>query len=242
MEFNCDYSYNHYLEVLNVLKNTHKIGPIGEIQALQKNEKFVLLRHDVDFSLKSAVDFARIEAKNGFFSTYFVLLHSPFYNALSPENISRIKKISELGHEIGLHYDLELFSDERIEAIKDELRILEKICSKEIKTIAPHNVATSSKERIFLRSKIDAYNIRNKKGIEYISDSVQNWRNHCMCNHISKNKLQILTHPLWWNKTSLKRNDIYIKFEEENKLEVNQEILKLKKYHKLYFKIIKKEK
>jgi hypothetical protein len=242
MKFDCDYSYRHYLEVLNFLKNTHEIGPIGEIQSLQKNEKFVLLRHDVDFSLKSALNFAKVEAKKHFFSTYFVLLHSPYYNALSPENISRIKQISELGHEIGLHYDLGLFSDERIKIIKHELEILKNICSKEIKSIAPHNVATSSKERIFLKNTNDAYNMRNKNNMEYISDSVQNWRKQCMCNHVSKNKIQILTHPLWWNKRSLDRNEIYEKFENENKIEVNQEIIKLKKYHKLYFKIIKKEK
>ena len=39
MKFDCDYSYRHYLEVLNFFKNTHEIGPISEIQSLQKNEK-----------------------------------------------------------------------------------------------------------------------------------------------------------------------------------------------------------
>jgi hypothetical protein len=63
------------------------------------------LRHDVDVSLKKAVELAEIEADKNLHSTYYILLTSPFYNALSDSNIQRIQTIRELGMGIGLHYD-----------------------------------------------------------------------------------------------------------------------------------------
>ena len=63
MKFNCDFSYRHYLEVLNYAKKTYKIGPIRDYNSLKKNKKFILLRHDVDFSLIHALELAKIEAK-----------------------------------------------------------------------------------------------------------------------------------------------------------------------------------
>lgn len=240
MKFKCDFTHRHYLEVLDFLKKTHKIGPIKDFQRLKKNKKFVLLRHDVDFSLEYALELAKIESKNNLFSTYFVLLHSPYYNALSPENISRIQKIQKLGHEIGLHYDLDLLLDGKIEIIKNEINTLSNICGKKIYSIAPHNVATSSIKKVFLKKQIDAYYIGKQKEIEYISDSVQNWRNGCMCNHVLKNKLQILTHPLWWNNKNLRRENNYKKFKTKLLTEANEQVSKLKTYHKLYFKKIKK--
>jgi hypothetical protein len=240
MKFNCDFSYRHYLEVLNFAKNTHKIGPIQDYLSLKKNKRFILLRHDVDFSLKYALDLAKIEAKNNITSTYFVLFNNPFYNVFSEENISYIKKINELGHEIGLHYDSIFINKKQNQILKAECELLEKISGKKIKSIAPHNVATNKKNKFSSKNFFDAFNIGTKSEIEYISDSVRNWRKGCMCNHIMKNKLQILTHPMWWNKKNLIRNQVYDKFEKDLQLEVNQEISKLKKYHKSYFKIIEK--
>ena len=68
--------------------------------------KVVLFRHDVDFSPQRALELAKIEASNNVSSTFFFLLTCSFYNALESFTKDIIKSIIELGHEVGLHFDL----------------------------------------------------------------------------------------------------------------------------------------
>jgi len=62
------------------------------------------LRHDVDSRLDSALELAALEAGRGIRATYFVLHTAPYWN--EPGLIPRLKRLQELGHEVGLHNDL----------------------------------------------------------------------------------------------------------------------------------------
>ena len=93
------------------LKKEFTIGTIGEYEKLRKSKKFLILRHDVDFSLDYALKLAKKEAKNEIKSTYFILLHGEYYNPFDKKNTKIIKEISNLGHEIGLHYDTDFFQN-----------------------------------------------------------------------------------------------------------------------------------
>ena len=63
------------------------------------------MRHDIDFSLKKALEFAEVEQEQKIRSTYFVLLTTDMYNAMSKEAGQKIRAIMKMGHEIGLHFD-----------------------------------------------------------------------------------------------------------------------------------------
>ena len=65
----------------------------------------ILLRHDLEFSIPIALKMAHIEAALGIKATYFVQLHSEFYNALEKDSIKSILAIKNLGHQIGLYFD-----------------------------------------------------------------------------------------------------------------------------------------
>ena len=65
----------------------------------------VILRHDIDTSLSQAVRLAELEAEEGVWSTWFVLLRTDFYNAFSKAGTEALLRIQSLGHEIGLHFD-----------------------------------------------------------------------------------------------------------------------------------------
>lgn len=203
MNFTCNFSFQHYFEVLNYAKKHYAIGPVMNFEKLKKQKKFIILRHDVDFSLERALILAKKEFQHKICSTYFILLHSPFYNALSLENAEIISKISEMGHEIGLHYDTNfLVRSKSINIqIKNEIQILESIINKKIMYVTQHNPLTSKSSTIQNHDGvIDIQKSTIMKVCKYISDSVQNWRSGCMCQHIDKNyNLQILTHPIWWN-------------------------------------------
>jgi hypothetical protein len=213
MHWVCNFSYKHYFEVLDHAKKKHAIGTIKEFQKLRKKNKFIILRHDIDYSIEYALKLAEQENNHGLRSTYFIMLHNPFYNALSAESISIIKKIVSLGHEIGLHYDtLFLPSTKKgaLRAIKQEVKILEDICEKEIISVAQHNPTINPELKSDITNYfLDARSSEITSNCRYISDSVQSWRDGCMCTHIDKDdKLQILTHPIWWANEHTPRDHI----------------------------------
>lgn len=61
--------------------------------------KFCLIRHDVDRKPKNSLEMARLENRKGIVSTYYFRIKD---NTLKPKII---KSISDLGHEIGYHYE-----------------------------------------------------------------------------------------------------------------------------------------
>ena len=241
----CDFSLRHYFEVLNNVKDNYDyIGPFTDLHTCKKKDSFIVLRHDVDISLGHALKIAQLESDYDIHSTFFILLHSPFYNALTKKNVEIISKISSLGHEIGLHYDTDFLSKSLKNAhqqIKYEASILGSITGKQIVSVTQHNTTTAAK----LNSKIvsgflDAmHNVLTKNAV-YISDSVQNWRKGCMCNHVGKiPKLQILTHPIWWQEVPTPLHVILKNMKENCKSEIDSEFKSLDNLYQNYFSHIK---
>lgn len=64
----------------------------------------VLLRHDVDLSLESAVRMARIEADLDVQATDFMFVVSNLYNPFEPRQRERVRELHSLGHDVGLHF------------------------------------------------------------------------------------------------------------------------------------------
>ena len=97
----------------------------------------------------------------------------------------------------------------------EEAKFLGNVIGKRILSVAPHNISLTTKKIDHPNVNfIDATNPSILKSVKYISDSVQNWRNGCMCNHIDKRKkLIVLTHPIWWMKFHNSREEILDKFE-----------------------------
>lgn len=227
---NCSFSIEHYFEVLNILKKEFVIGTIGEYEKLKKSKKFLILRHDVDFSLDYALELAKKESNNEIKSTYFILLHGEYYNPFDKKNTKIIREISNLGHEIGLHYDTSFFSEsskKEIESIRDEIKVLEMITKREITSISQH--IPSETRGIFTNLKdvglIDSRDPEITKHVKYISDSGHFWREGCMCKHIKNfDRLQILTHPIWWVSNSDTRENALSEFGINEKEKINLKI------------------
>ncbi|MCM1502967.1 MAG: hypothetical protein NC115_09930 [Bacteroidales bacterium] len=69
---------------------------------LQKKERFLVLKHDVETSVPNAYKLANIEHKYGICGSYYVQA----YLMSSPENIHLLKEMQSWGHEISYHYDV----------------------------------------------------------------------------------------------------------------------------------------
>jgi len=245
--YKCNFSYDHYFEVLDYAKKEeYHIGPIKDYMRLKKENKIILLRHDVDFSLYEALTLAKLENKKKIISTYYFLLQSTTYNALDSKTSSLIKQIAEYGHEIGLHYDTRLAKNkqELLKQIDMMSGLLEMIAGKKIFSIAQHNTTISpAMDTTSSKKFLDARNPSILKSLSYISDSVQNWRSGCMCNHIGiVDKLQILTHPIWWNKKPALRTDILKVLETDKKSDLKKMYYETYLQHDNYIKNLKEGK
>ena len=227
---NCSFSLEHYFEVLISLKKEFTIGTVGDYEKLRKSKKFLMLRHDVDFSLDYALRLAKEEIKNEIRSTYFILIHGEYYNPFDKKNRKIIKEISSLGHEIGLHYDTSFFSEsskKEIESIRNEIEVLEMITEKKITSVSQH--IPSETRGIFTNLRdnglIDSRDPEITKQVKYISDSGHYWREGCMCKHIKNfDRLQILTHPIWWVNNSDTREKALSEFEINENEKINLKI------------------
>ena len=75
-------TYENYKNLLQIAKNNFVFRSFTE---LNKNDNYIIWRHDVDFSMHSARNLAIIEAEEGIKSTYFLNIHSEFYNLMEKE-------------------------------------------------------------------------------------------------------------------------------------------------------------
>lgn len=134
---NLDFSLNKYQRLLEkIIKSKYSILNVKKYFEIENDlpEKFVVLRHDVDSEPIYTLKIAILEKNLGIQSTYY------FRNKDIDDNKDIILKISNLGHEIGYHYEmLDLTDGDYEKAIKifeEYLKELRKIC--EVKTIAQH--------------------------------------------------------------------------------------------------------
>jgi hypothetical protein len=169
-------------------------------------EKFLILRHDIDFDIEKAREFAMFENQLGIDSTYFFRPNGKFYNLLSPHTLNIINEVNSLGHEVGIHLEVNLFEKYEFEKLINELlEIFNKNLNLKIHSYSLHEPNRTgdkiSHENICKKFgfSIGAYEDRFFKEIKYLSDSGGRWREGHFNEWVDKeNKLQVLTHPIWW--------------------------------------------
>jgi len=94
-----DFSLKKYMQLLKTLQNQGFSFQTLEQFSDCPKEKVVILRHDVDRSPKNALQIAKLENELGIKAIYYF---RTIPKTFQPEII---KAISELGHEIGYHYE-----------------------------------------------------------------------------------------------------------------------------------------
>lgn len=190
------------------------------------------MRHDIDFSLEKALQLATIEADAGIIASYFLLFSSPFYNLQDPKNIEIPRKLTNLGHEVGLHYDNDaLISsatsiDQSSEILDSQAELLGRFSGEKVVTIAAHNPSISGEELLKSTKYSSVYENRFVSEIAYFSDSCGAWRNDfvdLMERAAMPPKIQLLTHPFFWSHKSMDRYETLSDYiENESDLQEKQ--------------------
>jgi hypothetical protein len=179
-------------------------------------ERFVLLRHDVDYSPEAALRLAELEAERGIRASYFVLPSSPYYNLLSPAHAAFPGRLAELGHEVGLHYDvrfLRAFPRERwLELLQRQAELLQDLSGAPVVSIAMHQPALHGEDPFRGGPFLNAYDDRFFREIGYISDSCRAWRDHAwsvVSGGSAPPRLQLALHPINWGERDRPRERIF---------------------------------
>ncbi len=162
----------------------------------------VILRHDVDFDTKAALQMAEMETMMGVRSTYFFLLGSKMYNLLNPIDAANVKAIRDMGHDVSLHFDATIYSDIH-EGLQHEITIFKSCFQKDVRIISfhrPDNGTMVRHDRQLLGVE-NTYQSKYFRDIKYMSDSTGAWRyGHPFDTDEFKQRrnLQLLIHPIWW--------------------------------------------
>lgn len=208
--------------------------------------RFFILRHDVDGCPKAALKLAKFEAKSGIRATYFLLLSSIYYNLLSAEYYCLPRQLITLGHEIGLHYDMQAYSmiknKNPREIFRLHIELLSKLAGIKIRSIAAHNPSAHLNDP-FRRAKgfLNAYDEQFTKKMAYFSDSCGEWRNETI--EIFRSKMipprfQLLIHPIFWDEKSANRYNRLNCFANQEIKKIKHHVQEVKKEWTRHTKII----
>lgn len=199
-----EFSHESYRRLLRLLKE-HNYS-VSDYHNYEKYDKTAILRHDIDTSVKKAVEFARIENEEGVQATYFVLLSTDFYNVNSKETKKLLEEMQHLGGQIGLHFDetkYEINSVEKlVECILQEKNILELSLEVPISVVSMHRPSKWILDQKFeIPGMINSYSIEFFEKFKYVSDSRRKWREDVEAIITSGlyDKLHILTHAFWYD-------------------------------------------
>lgn len=201
-----DFTRDNYRKLLQLAKQHYTFT---HYDTLDKTQTFILWRHDVDFSMHAARKLAIIEAEEGVSATYFLLLHSEFYNLLESEIVRCVKDIQAMGHHVALHFDTNFYNindeEQLTKYLLREKNILESFFEQAITVFSFHNpseFALSCKKWQYAQM-INTYAAYFQASVGYCSDSNGYWRHRRLEDVLREHRdpcLQILTHPEWWTQ------------------------------------------
>lgn len=209
-----DCSFDAYRRILQDIKDTGKYCDYADVLS-EEREKFLVLRHDIEFSIDRAYHLSKVEAEEGISSTYFVQITNNAYNAFSEKNIRLLREMNMNGHHIGLHYHRN--GNGSLEDLKRDIvyqaDILGHMLGLPVDRFSFHRPL---KEHLAADMQIDG--LMNAYGhqffvltddpdehlpVKYIADSNHQWK-YGLPNkeYFSKyDKVQLLVHPLSWSET-----------------------------------------
>lgn len=199
------FSLNDYVALLIRLRAVgYKYDLVSHIKEADPSAKVAYIRHDIDLHICGIEQMATEEAARGVHATYYIPLTLHF-NPLYPENQRTLRYIVDLGHEIGLHYDLETYPidpDEARRHLDWEVSILSEIVGQPVRTICMHQPHQDKPDPFqTIDDYIHPHNPCYQEGLLYVSDSCRAWRDRSLLTCFGPNpprRLLLNIHPELW--------------------------------------------
>lgn len=201
---------NTYDEFKKIIADAMNSRKVADYKDAPLRSEFLILRHDVEFSLEKAYTMAKIESSLGAQASFFVQLENNSYNPLSDENQWFLHEISSMGHHIGLHYRQKgIHCENEAKAIKVQAVILGNMIGRRIDRFSCHK-PYGNYNQIEVDGMINAYGASffdrtdhpETAKIKYISDSNLQWNYGYPDRETFKKhkRIQLLIHPYGWGE------------------------------------------
>ena len=132
-----------------------------------------------------------------------------------------LRRISDSGHEIGLHFDEQAYSyadgdlGRLAEDVRREAGVLEDIIVRPVRTVSMHRPSKRFlNSDIAIEGILNTYSKRFFSGFRYVSDSRMHWREDPFAAASAPDAagLHILTHPVWYRETESSLGSILSEF------------------------------
>jgi hypothetical protein len=207
------FSYAEYTEIVRLIQAT---GLEASYRQAFGADRFIIMRHDVEFSVERAFALSRHEDSLGFSADYFFQWTNNNYNILSRRNTEMIRDMSARGHRIGLHFALNGLTEvEQVRRqIRKEMAMLSEMLDLEVWQFSIHrpsaeilqanikflDIINAYQDEFFAYSP-DAANAPQLP-VKYLSDANHVWRYGYpdAATIGSHQRMQILTHPFAWTE------------------------------------------
>ncbi len=205
-----DFTETGYRNIVALARRSYQFARFGSAC----EGKHVLWRHDVDVSIHRAVALAEIEREEGVVATYFLSLRSLYYNLLERNVQDAVRRIIDLGHDIGLHFDPTcLAANAGIAAweaaITHERDLLAREFGATPRAVSFHLYGVLKEpapSQDTVCGMVNAYGDGLKRDYAYVSDSNGVWLHRRLPDVIAQAlepRLQVLTHPEWWTPATM---------------------------------------
>ena len=203
-----DFTLDNYRRLIRIAKDNYEFVSFKKFKSASSNN-LIVWRHDIDFSTYYALKMAKIDAAEGIDSTFFINMHSEFYNLFECEDSKNINNIIKLNRNIGLHIDTHYYGirteKELNRCLKLEKAFIEKNFDTKIYCFSFHinDKNTMKFEKCSYGGLINVYSSYYKKRVEYCSDSNGYWRYKRLEDVLTQSqshRLQVLTHDALWQE------------------------------------------
>lgn len=211
------FDYGAYWELLDRLTSSHRVLRFVDVAHGFPEDMFFILRHDVDYSTPAALALAEQESRRGIRATYFLLPNGFYYNLLDPAHAAVPRRLAALGHEVGLHYDVNLLyrfpPAERQAIVRLQISLLETLSGAPVRAIAMHQPGLMGVDPLqHSRDYVNAYEPRFFKEMAYMSDSCRAWRDaawHLLESGPLPSRFQLALHPVNWSNRDRDRRSVF---------------------------------
>jgi hypothetical protein len=206
-----NFSYAYLRQLLQAARQhftTHLLSKAPGILHI-KNSPVLFLRHDIKIAINRTLQIAEIEREYGLSATYMVRVDSPLYSLDDRPSRILLWELLQLGHEIGLHFDLatdkrqtESFPNVIESQIRTACESIEQIINRPIRSVSFHRPIPQLLNKPLLvngRVNTDAVELRNG----CISDANGDWHGEDPLDRIARPQgtiLQLILHPIWWGE------------------------------------------
>lgn len=207
---NADFTEARYRQILELVEKTKRVSV--PYDGIPWGGNYLLWRHDIDFSINRSFRLAALNTQYSLHSTFFVNIHSTFYNAFEPRQAKLLRAITAMGHDLGVHFDWDFYGEicegKFEKYIAQEASLLADLGGKPPVAVSFHNPSEAMLEldSESLGGLVNAYSGRLMNDASYCSDSNGYWRYGELADVVANEKIQrvhVLTHPGWWLQSSV---------------------------------------